>query len=256
MPQIFAIPAFDDNYIWCLHDGRNALVVDPGDAAPVQSALSERGVALAAIVVTHHHFDHVGGIESLLAQSPVPVYGPAGSSPHIDRPMANGDSPVLLGTVFEVLAVPGHTLDHIAYYATDVDGSPVLFCGDTLFAGGCGRLFEGSAEQMYASLNRLSELPAQTRVYCAHEYTAANLRFALAVEPGNAALQQRSQQVQRLRERGEPTVPSNLSEELATNPFLRCCEPAVREAVAAYASIEPASAVETFAAVRRWKDSF
>jgi hydroxyacylglutathione hydrolase len=248
------IPAFDDNYLWLLVRGTDAAVVDPGDAAPALHRLQQRNLRLRAILVTHHHGDHVGGVAALAQATGARVYGPRHESiPARDVALGGGERIDVLGATFEVLAVPGHTLGHVAYHAPSLR---VLFCGDTLFAAGCGRLFEGTAEQMAASLARLAGLPADTRVYCAHEYTLSNLRFARAVEPDNEALLQRQQACIALRERGEPTVPSTIAEELATNPFLRCDAPAVRRAAEARAGRPLPTTEAVFAAVREWKDAF
>lgn len=259
-PAIEPIPAFNDNYIWCLHDGDVAWVVDPGDAAPVQAFLERRGLRLHGILVTHHHGDHVGGLAALRAAWPhATVFGPVNPAiTGIDRALREGDTVDVSGIRFSVLEVPGHTLDHIAYYAADT-APPTLFCGDTLFAGGCGRVFEGTPPQMYASLQKLARLPAATAVYCAHEYTLSNLRFAQAVEPDSDALRTRRQRDSARRERQQPTVPSTIGEELATNPFLRCDAPAVlaaaRERAPAPAA-QSANPAAIFAAIRGWKDQF
>jgi hydroxyacylglutathione hydrolase len=251
---ISPLPAFSDNYLWLLDREGHAAVVDPGDAAPVQRALAERKLKLDAILVTHHHGDHVGGLEALRSTGAT-VYGPrAEAIDGVDVPLAAGDRVEVLGVTFGVIAVPGHTAGHIAYFAEAMD-PPVLFCGDTLFACGCGRLFEGTPAQMLASLDRLSALPAATRVYCAHEYTVANIRFALAVEPGNTELQQRARDAALLRERGEPTVPSTLALELATNPFMRSDAPGVRNAARTRAG-SATDRVSTFTTIRKWKDEF
>ncbi len=258
--EIHTIPAFSDNYLWLLGDPENgtALVVDPGDAGPIQTALDRLGLRLGAMLTTHHHADHVGGVSTLVEAHGCPVHGPR--SPHIPQvthPVREGDELTLLGLAFTVIEVPGHTLDHIAYFcARGADGHPWLFCGDTLFAAGCGRLFEGSPAQMSESLSKLANLPADTRVYCAHEYTLSNLRFALAVEPDNRALQARQARVARMRDADIPSVPSTLEEELATNPFLRCHQPAVRQAAADRAGMPSPGPVETLAAIRQWKDNF
>jgi len=258
MPAIIPIPAFSDNYIWVVREGAAAAVVDPGDAGPVLAYLDREGLALTAIVTTHHHGDHVGGNAALLARFPVPVFGPAHETiPGRTHALVEGDTITVpgLGLALRVLDVPGHTAGHIAYVSLD-SAAPIAFVGDTLFAGGCGRLFEGTAAQMAASLAKLAALPADTRVYCAHEYTLANLHFALAVEPGNAALRERQMRDQGKRDRGQPTVPSTIAEERATNPFLRAGEPAVFAAAQAHAGRKLADAVDAFAVVREWKNGF
>ena len=224
MIEITPIPAFNDNYIWLLTQSHNGLawVVDPGDAAPVVETLQANNLTLDGILLTHHHADHTGGVATLLEHAQVPVIGPANSRiENITRPVSEDDEVEVLGTIFKVIEVPGHTLDHIAYYSHTAGEQPALFCGDTLFAGGCGRLFEGDPGMMLNSLAKLMALPESTQIYCAHEYTTANLRFASAVEPGNEALQQRVEEVQQLRQHDKPSVPSTLAVEKATNPFLR-----------------------------------
>lgn len=256
MIHIDPIPAFNDNYIWCLYDETGAaVVVDPGDAAPVEAFLASHSLHLTGIVLTHHHFDHVGGVAALTENRRIDVQGPAEATPEVTRAIVDGDHLTVLGLDFEVIAVPGHTLDHLALYAAR-HTPPLLFCGDTLFAGGCGRLFEGTPEQMHQSLTRLKALPPDTRVYCAHEYTLANLSFAAAVEPQNAALRERLERVKAQRDLELPTVPSSLAEECATNPFLRSDVDDVRDAASGYANISLTDEVDTFAAVRRWKDHF
>lgn len=254
--HLVALSAFVDNYVWMLHDGARAVVVDPGEAAPVQFALEERALALVGILVTHHHGDHVGGIDELREQLQGPVWGPRRESiPQPYTPLDNGDRVDVLGLDFEIIDVPGHTAGHIAYYAAQAPDAPILFCGDTLFSGGCGRLFEGTAAQMHASLSRLAALPGRTRVCCAHEYTLSNLRFALTVEPGNADLQEYAAHCRELRARGQPTLPSSIATERRTNPFLRCAEPAVVRSARGHGAVndEP---VAVFAALRAWKNGF
>lgn len=256
--RLLALPAFDDNYIWALvRDDGAAVVVDPGDAAPVLAAAGQ-GLKPAGVLVTHHHGDHCGGVPALRERWPaLPVFAP--DDPRIDAAtvrVADGDHISLNGWDFSVLTVPGHTLSHIAFLRPDGMLGGQLFCGDTLFSLGCGRLFEGTPEQMLASLDRLATLPGITEVCCGHEYTRANAAFARAVEPDNAALQQRSQEVDAMRENGRPSLPSTLAAERACNPFLRVDVPAVRAAVAARLGREPGNRVETFAELRRWKDQF
>jgi hydroxyacylglutathione hydrolase len=263
-PRILPVPAFQDNYIWLLLDAQqaSAAVIDPGDAPPVLEALASRGLRLAHILVTHHHADHVGGLPALKAAFPdARVHGPV--NPRIggiDHRVGDGDTVKLDGfdATFRVLAVPGHTLDHIAFHSVRIgqDPRPVLFCGDTLFAGGCGRLFEGAPEQMMASLATLAALPAETLVYCAHEYTLSNLRFARAAEPDNGTLAEREREAIALRERGIETVPSSIGIERATNPFLRWDSPTIRAQAQARTGAGDPSATDTFAAVRQWKNDF
>ena len=258
MITIIPIPAFADNYIWTLREGGNAVVVDPGDAKPVLDYLDREGVTLTAILATHHHNDHVGGIPALVERYRAPVFGPARESiPERTRALGEGDEIDVPGLPLHlrVIDIPGHTAGHIAYFG-DVSGVPSVFCGDTLFAVGCGRLFEGTPQQMWTSLSKLAALPDEARVYCGHEYTLANIRFALAVEPESAALWDRQAREQAKRDRGEPTLPSTIGEELATNPFLRCTEPEVVASAERHAGRRLASPVEVFAEIRQWKNAF
>jgi hydroxyacylglutathione hydrolase len=257
--QLTPLPAFNDNYIWMLDNGREALVVDPGDAAPVLKALQERHLSLAGILVTHHHGDHVGGLAGLRDLLHGPIYGPAREDiPKPYTPLQHGASVTLLDQTFRVIDVPGHTAGHIAYFQeSTTEEDPLLFCGDTLFSAGCGRLFEGTPEQMLASLGALSALPGETRVCCAHEYTLSNLRFARHVEPGNAALRAHEAWATMQRERGLPTLPSTVAVERAINPFLRVTEPqVVRSAQSFQSELSPENPVATFAALRQWKNEF
>lgn len=253
--RIEPIPAFEDNYVWLLHrGGRDAAVVDPGDATPVLEAFEARGLALTGILLTHHHWDHAGGVPELLERWPdAPVHGPEDRRlGDWNRPCREGDTVELptLGLAFSVLDVPAHTRSHIAFH-----GHGVLFSGDTLFSVGCGRLFEGSAADMQNALDKLGALPPDTRVYCGHEYTLDNCRFALAVEPDNAALAARAEEARRLRSTGAMTLPARLGDELAVNPFLRCREaPVVAAARGRRDGVEPGA--ETLAVIRDWKDRF
>ena len=258
MLEIVPLPAFQDNYIWTLRSGNRdnpyAAVVDPGEARPVRDYLAREGLTLAAILATHHHPDHVGGISELVGAGKVPVFGPKGEPiPALTHPVGEHDTVTIpeLAAEFSVLDIPGHTRAHVAYY-----GLGSLFCGDTLFACGCGRVFEGTAAQMLASLSKLAALPDQTRVYCGHEYTLANIKFARAVDPGNAMLAAREKRAQRLRDAGRPTLPSTLGEERATNPFLRCAEPVVVDSANKYLGARVADPVSVFAAIREWKNRF
>jgi len=254
--SVLPIPAFTDNYLWLIHDDRHAVVVDPGDAGPVLDTLQERGLSLTAILLTHHHADHVGGVPGLLARYPVPVYGPHNPKiAGISHPVAEGDQVTLpeLGLALSVLEVPGHTLDHIAYLAPETGW---LFCGDTLFAGGCGRLFEGTPRQMTESLAKLAALPDRTKVYCAHEYTLSNLKFAHEVEPENVEISARIAAEKKKREQNQPTVPTFIGLEKSTNPFLRYTEPAIMDRLASSGRLAAKEAIPAFAALREWKNSY
>jgi len=258
MPSIIPIPAFADNYIWLIREGSHAAVVDPGDAGPVADYLAAEGLALTAIVNTHHHGDHVGGNRALVLRWACPVLGPAHEAiPGRTRALVEGDRVEVpgIGVTFDVLDVPGHTSGHIAYVGA-VGGEAVTFCGDTLFAAGCGRLFEGTPAEMWSSLSKLAALDPATRAYCAHEYTLANLRFARAVEPASGEIAARDGREQDKRARGLPTVPSTIGDERATNPFLRVAVPAVRAAAEAHAGRALADDVAVFAELRAWKNGF
>ncbi len=275
--ELIALPAFSDNYIWMLHDGARALVVDPGVATVVERMLDTRQLELAAILVTHHHADHVGGVDALRARLRGPLFGPAREN--IPRPYTainGGDSVEALGLRFDIFDVPGHTAGHIAYLhrpeqppdpqagrsarSDDLGGqmngdAPLLFCGDTLFSAGCGRLFEGTPSQMHTSLSRLAALPGATRVCCTHEYTLSNLRFAHAVEPGNRNIASYAAWCQAERAKGLPTLPSTIERERQINPFLRCQEPAVAASARAQGAAND-DPVAVFAALREWKNQF
>ncbi|ALI11140.1 MULTISPECIES: hydroxyacylglutathione hydrolase [Pseudomonas] len=255
MIQISALPAFTDNYIWLLqdHSTQRCAVVDPGDAAPVQAWLDAHpGWVLSDILITHHHHDHVGGVQALKNATNATVYGPASENiPARDQALHDNDQVSVLGWDFDVYAVPGHTLGHIAYYHHGL-----LFCGDTLFAAGCGRLFEGTPAQMHHSLGRLAALPEDTLVYCTHEYTLSNLKFAAAVEPGNPDIAARLEKVSRQRNEGIMTLPSTLALEKLTNPFLRTTETSVKQKADERSGQRNQTPSEVFAALRAWKDTF
>jgi len=254
------VPAFEDNYIWVVSDGSHAVVVDPGEAAPVRAYLAKRGWRLNAILLTHHHQDHVGGVADLLNGQAVPVYGPAGEAiAHLTHRLKNGDQVTIAAPAleFRVLDVPGHTSGHIAYFqAADPRGTPHVFCGDTLFACGCGRLFEGTPQQMLASLDALAALPGGTEVHCAHEYTLSNIRFALACEPENAQLQAWRDKASELRARHLPTLPTTIAHERAVNPFLRAAVPAVQASLQHQLHEKIPDRLTAFTLMREWKNRF
>jgi hydroxyacylglutathione hydrolase len=252
------VRAFADNYIWLIESPRvpaRVIAVDPGEATPVIADLKRSGASLAAILLTHHHADHIGGVSQLLLElGPMPVIGPDDDRiPHRTQTVRNGDRCELpdLGLAFDILHVPGHTLSHIAFW-----GHGALFCGDTLFSAGCGRMFEGTPTQMNASLNRLRALPPDTQMYCGHEYTAANLRFALTVDPANPSAREYRDRVVRLRVDDTPTLPSRMALEIRVNPFLRCDAAPVRAAAEEHAGRSLHEPADVFAVLRAWKDQF
>lgn len=254
MLKIFPIPALKDNYIWILHNAHHAVVVDPGDAAPVLDYIAAHQLKLAAVLCTHHHADHVAGVCQLVALHPAPVYFPQREKISCgNHAVSEGDVINIpeLKIKFSVLDIPGHTLGHVAYV-----GAGGVFCGDTLFGCGCGRLFEGTAVQLLHALKKLAALPDDTQVYCGHEYTESNIRFALACDPDNAQLVQRQQDVQILRAAGQPTLPSNIALEKSTNPFLRCAVPAIIQAVQQQSAIKQHDEISIFTAMRTWKNTF
>lgn len=261
MLTITPIPALDSNYFWVIQPDSHTpvvYVVDPGDAAPVIDHLKTHQLSLAAILITHRHRDHIQGIASLLEHSPVPVYGPESELiPLVSHTLSDGDLLKLGDISFNILGVPGHTWEHIAYFCPAADSKPpLLFCGDALFAGGCGRRFDGTAEIMWDSLQKLAALPDETQIYCAHEYTQANLEFALAAEPENPQLAARFEHVKQLRAQGKVTLPSTILLEKRTNPFLRCQQPGIKIFINNKVGQSPDSPAEVFGALRLIKDTW
>ena len=253
--SIHPIPALKDNYIWAIIDDRqqSAFIVDPGEAEPVEAFLHQHQLNLAGILITHHHWDHTNGISALKNNS-IPVFGPAKENiPSVTNKLHENDEVKLDHVPFtlRVIEIPGHTLGHIAYYAPGI-----LFCGDTLFAAGCGRVFEGTMEQMYASLQKIAALPDDTKIYCAHEYTLNNLRFAKLVEPNNPRIDERIKQVELMREKNLPSLPSTLKEEKETNPFLRCESTEIIKNVTEKYNLQAAHSIDIFTALREWKNAF
>ena len=257
MIKITALPAFQDNYLWVIESDQHCYVVDPGDGKVVHQWLQKQHKQLSAILITHHHNDHIGGINWLLNYYSVPVYGPDSDRiPQITHIVRDGDNLNLPGLPLKIIAVPGHTMDHIAYFAEQSQQDPLLFCGDTLFAGGCGRIFDGTAALLHQSLTQISQLPHDTQVFCAHEYTLTNLTFAQAVEPGNAKLIQRTLLEKEKRSFDRPTVPTTIGIERETNPFLRCHLESVKQTVEAHYCAKTSCAQDVFTLLRQWKDNF
>lgn len=253
--QVLPILAFKDNYIWCLinEETKHCIIVDPGEAKPILTQIKQLNLTLDAILITHHHWDHTNGIRSILRLHNVPVFGPMKEKiAGVSNPIDEGDKIELVNwPTFEIIAIPGHTLGHIAYY-----GNNFLFCGDTLFAAGCGRLFEGTAEQMLNSLDKLARLPDKIQIYCGHEYTLANLHFAQAVEPNNNYIKERLEKTRELRQKNLASVPSFLYEERLSNPFLRCENLEIKMCVEKRTGKKLLTPVEIFTYLRQWKNNF
>lgn len=255
MLEVFPIPAFVDNYIWCLHNETKAWVVDPGDATPVEQYLQSNNLTLEGVLITHHHADHIGGLKRLVTTYPnVEVYGPISTRiPFLTRQVSEGERVTLasLGCEFEVLEVPAHTKEHIAYF-----GAVGLFCGDTLFSAGCGRLFEGTPEQMWHNFKRFNQLPGDTKVYCTHEYTQANNQFALTISPEDKHFNQHQEYIAKQRAANLPTLPTSIEQERKVNPFMRVEDALIAKLVSDHTKMSTDTPVEVFAAMRHWKDVF
>ena len=254
MINIEPIEAFNDNYIWLVTTNEGSIVIDLGESNNLLKILNQRNLDLRAILITHHHFDHTGGINEILSEKSVDVYGPNNNIDSINVRVTNESKINLLGIEFEIIEIPGHTLDHNAYFSEN-NGHPILFCGDTLFAGGCGRVFEGTFEQMHDSLSILRKLPLNTKIYCGHEYTESNLKFAKTVEPLNQRIISRYNEVIELRKQGIPSLPTTIKFELETNPFLRVDLEEVQEKISKKFNT-PKNEKDIFSAIRKWKDNF
>lgn len=256
--NIYPAHAFKDNYIWIIHNTDYAVAIDPGDADPVLEYLESNQLQLTAILITHHHGDHTGGNRKLLNLFDVPVYGPKKEAiSTVTHPLHEEDSIYLtdLSLKFDIIDIPGHTRGHIAYFGS-FQGKNRLFCGDTLFACGCGRIFEGTPQQMFLSLQKLAKLPGDTLVYCTHEYTLSNIKFACTVEPNNAELQKQAHRAKQLRHENKPTLPTSIAMEKACNPFLRCHQQEIIQSVRRYTTTKLSEPLEVFTALREWKNNF
>ena len=254
MINIEPIKAFSDNYIWLVTTNEGSIVIDPGEADATIKFLKDNTLDLKAVLITHHHFDHTGGIADLISTYPVKVFGPKNDIPEIDSRVSGGDKINIIGIDFEIIEVPGHTLDHIAFYSFN-NGNPILFCGDVLFPSGCGRVFEGTYEQMHQSLLKIRSIPENTKIYSGHEYTLSNLNFAKTVEPLNKNIISRYNEVEELRKIDLPSLPTTLELELRVNPFLRCEEKDLKESIKDKINVQNNSK-EVFQVLREWKDSF
>ena len=255
MIQIEPVKAFTDNYIWLARTNEGVLVVDPGDSKPVIDFLTKNSLHLDGILITHHHFDHTGGIEELLKKYSISeVIGPPNCHKDINIEVTEGDSVNIIGLNFKVIEVPGHTLDHIAFYL-EIDAESHLFCGDTIFSSGCGRVFEGTFKQMHDSISKLSKLPDSTKIYCAHEYTLSNLAFAKLAEPNNKKILEREIEVKNLQARDIPSIPTTFAKEKEFNPFLRCAEKDMIDSLINKFNLTNTDPVNIFSELRRWKDS-
>ena len=254
MLSVEPIKAFEDNYIWLVTTNEGSIVVDPGESSKIIKLIDENKINLKGIFVTHHHYDHTDGLKDLSRKLNIDIYGPNNNINEINKRVKNSDHISILGIDFEIIEVPGHTLDHIAFYSFN-DGEPILFCGDTLFAGGCGRIFEGTYEQMFESLNKLSSLPKNTKIYCGHEYTLSNLKFAIEADSSNKDLIKEYEQIKRLRNIDCPSLPSTLDRELKVNPFLRYDNYLIKNKIKKEFGIS-GNGLDIFTALRKWKDSF
>ena len=254
MLSVEPIKAYDDNYIWLISTNEGSIVVDPGESEKIIKAIDENRIDLKGILITHHHYDHTNGLKDLLEKNEFDVYGPINNINGINKKVSELDKFSIIGIEFEVIEIPGHTLDHIAFYSFN-NGSPVLFCGDTLFAGGCGRVFEGTYEQMFEALKKISKFPKNTKVYCGHEYTLSNIKFALEVDPNNEKLQSEFEHVQNLIKSNTPSLPTTIEKELDLNPFLRCNNLEIQKNIIERFNVGD-NEFEIFTAIRKWKDNY
>ena len=254
MYSVEPIKAYDDNYIWLISTNEGSIIVDPGESKKIIEGIDKNKIDLKAILITHHHFDHTNGLQDLLDINNFDVFGPVNNINGINNKVGDSDQFSVIGIDFEVIEIPGHTLDHIGFYSFN-DGDPILFCGDTLFAGGCGRVFEGTYQQMFEALKKISRLPKNTKIYCGHEYTLSNIKFALEVDPNNIKLQNEYKNVQELMKSNKPSLPTTIQKELDTNPFLRCDDLDIQKNIVKKFNVDD-SEFEIFTAIRKWKDNF
>jgi len=254
MYSVEPIRAYDDNYIWLISTNEGSIIVDPGESKEIIKGINENKIDLKGILITHHHFDHTNGLQDLLNIDDFDVFGPVNNINGINKKVIEADKFSIIGIDFEVIALPGHTLDHIGFYSFN-NGNPILFCGDTLFAAGCGRVFEGTYEQMFEALKKISKLPMNTKVYCGHEYTLSNIKFALEVDPNNIKIQDEYKKVHELIKSNKPSLPTTIEKELDINPFLRCDNFDIQKNIIEKFNVGD-SEFEIFTAIRKWKDNF
>ena len=254
MYSVEPIKAYDDNYIWLISTNEGSIIVDPGESKKIIKSIDENKIDLKAILITHHHFDHTNGLQDLLNIGHFDVFGPVNNINGINKKVCESDKFSIIGIDFEVIGLPGHTLDHIGFYSFN-NGNPILFCGDTLFAAGCGRVFEGTYEQMFKALKKISKLPKNTKIYCGHEYTLSNIKFALEVDQNNIKIQDEYKHVNELMKSDKPSLPTTIEKELSINPFLRCDNLDIQKNIIEKFNVGD-SEFEIFTAIRKWKDNF
>ena len=254
MLSVKPIKAYQDNYIWLVSTNEGSIVVDPGESKKILNLIDNNEIDLKGVLITHHHFDHTNGLSDLLNKSSLEVYGPKNNVKSINNIVKNNDKFTVIGIDFEVIEIPGHTLDHIAFYSFN-DGEPILFCGDTLFSGGCGRVFEGTFDQMFIALKKISKYPSETKIFCGHEYTLSNLKFALAVDENNEDLIKEYDNIKNMVDSGNPSLPTILEKELKINPFLRCDNHHIKNKIVSKFNTSD-DELEVFCALRQWKDNF
>ena len=254
MLSVKPIKAYQDNYIWLVSTNEGSIVVDPGESKKILNLIDNNEIDLKGVLITHHHFDHTNGLSDLLNKRGLEVYGPKNNVHGINNIVKNNDKFTVIGIDFEVIEIPGHTLDHIAFYSFN-DGEPILFCGDTLFSGGCGRVFEGTFDQMFIALKKISKYPKETKIFCGHEYTLSNLKFALAVDENNEDLIKEYDNIKNMVDSGNPSLPTILEKELKINPFLRCDNHHIKNKIVSKFNTS-VDELEVFCALRQWKDNF
>ena len=254
MLSVKPIKAYQDNYIWLVSTNEGSIVVDPGESKKILNLIDNNEIDLKGVLITHHHFDHTNGLSDLLNKKGLEVYGPNNNVDGINYIVKNNDKFTVIGIDFEVIEIPGHTLDHIAFYSFN-DGEPILFCGDTLFSGGCGRVFEGTFDQMFIALKKISKYPKETKIFCGHEYTLSNLKFALAVDENNEDLIKEYDNIKNIVDSGNPSLPTILEKELKINPFLRCDNHHIKNKIVSKFNTSD-NELEVFCALRQWKDDF